>query len=52
MSAWILRGIGGRIRCFARRGSARNDAAQLAALTEDDRRELDATRLFDELLST
>lgn len=30
----------------------RNDQTQLAALTEDDRRELDATRLFDELLST
>ena len=29
-----------------------NEAAQAAALTEDDRRELDATRLFDELSST
>ena len=30
----------------------RNEAAQLAALTEDERRELDAARLFDELSST
>tara|TARA_B100000401_G_scaffold224774_1_gene152189 strand:- start:1352 stop:1702 length:351 start_codon:yes stop_codon:yes gene_type:complete len=30
----------------------RNESAQLAALTEDERRELDAARLFDELSST
>ena len=30
----------------------RNEAAQLSALTEDEQRELDAARLFDELSST